>query len=357
MRNRIGLVLHGSESIDLGGPSVRVPLTVKKLMSMGQDAVSINFPAEAMKLQSCNVVHVYNIWTHKSCLETLQFCRMMNLKIVLSPILLDFNEDYNSTAFEEGDSKIFNPVQTEYDLDALSTAFELADHVVYLSRAEQAQAKRLCLPMRPCSIINNPVDTSLFLPGTGNIFQRYFKQVTGIALPDRFALNVGRIEPRKNQLTLIRSLATKQYPLVFIGGGTNLAYMQACRAAAGPEVHFLGNIGREKEILASSYQAAAVYAHIAWSEGASLSVLEAAATGCRLVLSDLPAMIEYFGPMANYVSPSDEIMIRKMVTKKLDGGDMQTSSLVRMHTTTAYNYDLHCAQLIDIYRGLGSTKR
>lgn len=68
-------------------------------------------------------------------------------------------------------------------------------------------------------------------------------------------------------------------------------------------VEFLGELPREA--LARELAEAAIYALPARYEPFGLSVLEAALSGCALVLGDIPSLREVWGPAARYVPPGD----------------------------------------------------
>jgi glycosyltransferase involved in cell wall biosynthesis len=340
MSHRTCLILHGSESRDLGGPSIRVPKTVRFLRERGQDVELLHLHRQAMELERFGMAHVFNVWPLPSCRTTLRLARWLGLKTVLSPILLDYSRSPNHPAR----SGFHGP----YPLAELAEIFRLADHVIFLSTVERDHAAQLGLPLRPHSIIHNPVDATLFVPGDGQVFRAAFERMTGRPSPERFALCVGRIEPRKNQLALIKSLTNSQCPLVLIGHEADVEYSEACRAAAGEHVHFLGRLSHQRDVLASAYQAASVFAQVSWSEGGSLAALEAAAAGCRLVLSDLPSNREYFGQHPSYVALDNHAAIRKAILAQLaaapDGG------LLREIVASEFGYQRHVAALSAVYR-------
>jgi glycosyltransferase involved in cell wall biosynthesis len=74
-------------------------------------------------------------------------------------------------------------------------------------------------------------------------------------------------------------------------------------------VHFLGALPREA--LGREMAQAAIYALPARYEPFGLSVLEAALSGCALVLGDIPSLREVWGPAARYVPPQDSAALRE----------------------------------------------
>lgn len=74
-------------------------------------------------------------------------------------------------------------------------------------------------------------------------------------------------------------------------------------------VHFLGELPRAA--LARELAEAAIYALPARYEPFGLSVLEAALSGCALVLGDIDSLREVWGPAARYVPSSDASALRQ----------------------------------------------
>jgi glycosyltransferase involved in cell wall biosynthesis len=74
-------------------------------------------------------------------------------------------------------------------------------------------------------------------------------------------------------------------------------------------VQWLGELPREA--LATELAQAAIYALPARYEPFGLSVLEAAFSGCALVLGDIPSLREVWGAAARYVPPGDSAALRR----------------------------------------------
>jgi glycosyltransferase involved in cell wall biosynthesis len=74
-------------------------------------------------------------------------------------------------------------------------------------------------------------------------------------------------------------------------------------AQPGGSIEFLGSLSRAE--FARELTRSAVFVHPALYEPFGLSVLEAAASGCALVLADIPSLREIWGDSALYVDPRD----------------------------------------------------
>ncbi len=118
-------------------------------------------------------------------------------------------------------------------------------------------------------------------------------------------LFVGRIEPRKNVLGLIRAVRRCKLPLVVIGAAVpgHERYAEHCRRDGRDLVRWLPRMEHDDPRLASAYAAARVFALPSWFETPGLAALEAALAGCAVVLTPFGSTREYFDEMAVYARP------------------------------------------------------
>jgi glycosyltransferase involved in cell wall biosynthesis len=130
-------------------------------------------------------------------------------------------------------------------------------------------------------------------------------------LPSRFILNVGTLEPGKNQATLLRAFRRLkeqgvEHGLV-IAGQRGWMYERLYRLVdelgLRGRVHFTGYLP-EKD-LAAIYNLADVFVFPSLYEGFGLPPLEAMACGLPVVASDAPAPVEVLDGAALLVSPRD----------------------------------------------------
>lgn len=95
------------------------------------------------------------------------------------------------------------------------------------------------------------------------------------------------------------------------------AYKQPDGGTVAPQgVHCLGELPREA--LAREFATAAIYALPARYEPFGLSVLEAALSGCALVLGDIPSLRETWGEAALYVPPEDHEALRATLQRLIE---------------------------------------
>ncbi|BAV05572.1 Glycosyltransferase involved in cell wall bisynthesis [Filimonas lacunae] len=140
-------------------------------------------------------------------------------------------------------------------------------------------------------VIPNGIDPQLF---------QYNPQ---IAKDPNLVICVARIEGIKNQLTLIQALNNTKYKLLLIGSPSpnQQEYYMRCRKAAASNIRFINNLSQQE--LLQFYQQASIHILPSWFETTGLSSLEAAAMGCKVIITDKGDAKEYFRSLAGYCNP------------------------------------------------------
>jgi glycosyltransferase involved in cell wall biosynthesis len=150
------------------------------------------------------------------------------------------------------------------------------------------------------------------------------------AVPARFALHVGTIEPRKNVGVLLaawrwmRTSGVAPPPLVLCGGwGWNSEDIRTEIAEAAREgwVVHPGYVTAGE--LAALYAAAELVALPSFYEGFGLPAIEALAAGAPLVASDLPVLREVAGDAALYAPPDRPDLWAETIGALLADGDLR----------------------------------
>ena len=204
------------------------------------------------------------------------------------------------------------------------------------SRAEQQQIEQHFGIRRPAVIVPNAADTKLFSP-TENKPNR----------PRKGALCVGRLEPRKNQLALIKALRETEIPLTLVGqaGRYSGAYYRLCQQAAGSNVEIVEQ--QPPDVLCRLYRQAQVHACVSWYETPGLASLEAALCGCAIVVTPGGCTREYFGEDAYYCQPDDPGSIRLAVEAALERGPM---SQLTQRVAREFTWEMAAEKTLEGYR-------
>lgn len=162
-------------------------------------------------------------------------------------------------------------------------------------------------------------------------------------------LSSGRLwDEAKNIQALCRAAPGLRWPICVAGPD---------RAPNGGEtllagVHTLGVLAPGE--LATWMERAAIYAHPARYEPFGLSVLEAALSGCALVLGDIDTLREVWGDAALYVAPDDIHALRAALDMLIDQvplrRELAASAARRARRYTAGSM---AAQYLALYESLG----
>ncbi len=325
----VRLLLHGAEDRARGGPTLRVPRTAQALREIGVAASATLFH-RASEIDE-DIVHLFNVWPPDSALQALRQLKAAGKRVVFSPIYLDFSErpvwanpDLAPSTPQQraemrrhlqGRGRLHEIVPGYHAM--LREMLALADHVIFLSEAERAALTEIGaqVPEGRSSLIRNPVDAASWQGGDPAPFRDTHAKGAD------YVLCVGRIEPRKNQLTLARAMRGLPLRLALAGHEGDPAYAAQIRQEGGPQLILPGRIGNADGMLRSALAGARVFALPSWSEGASLAALEAAAAGVPMVLSDRSSELEYFGDLARYCDPGDPQSLRTALRETLDDPD------------------------------------
>jgi glycosyltransferase involved in cell wall biosynthesis len=330
-----------------GGGEVQLLKTKEYLEKLG---VSVKlFDTWCDKLETFDILHTFG--SVKDAFPMMEAARRAGIKNVLSTICW-----YNwRSAWETPGSwaaraaalgrhagKVFLP----FVPSQRKRMMEISDVLMPNSESEAEQLERFFrIPRSKIAVVPNAVD-AVFADVKPDLFIEKYN------LRD-FVLCVGRIEPRKNQLGMIRALTGTKVPFVLIGDPvkTYPAYYQACRKAAGGNVHFLGGIPHESELLKSAYAACDTFLLASWLETPGLAALEAGLAGAKIVITREGATREYFAGFASYVDPSDHADIR---SKILMVHKLSKETRLKEHISRNYSWDSAARKIFEIYKKITS---
>jgi glycosyltransferase involved in cell wall biosynthesis len=279
------------------------------------------------RLETARLLHLFGM--SREGLELARIARRRGVPVVLSPIC--WYEPRALAALEHGPLRKLASLAA-WGLRSLAPSvpswrrelLRLADLALPNSRSEANQLVRLfAIPKERIRVVPNGV-----LPSVASASPELFRSQWSA---EPFVLSVGRIEPRKNTLGLIRALDGLGLPLVVIGKAPPGCedYELRCRSAGRGRVSWLGQLDHHDPLLASAYAAARVFALPSWFETPGLAALEAGLAGCAITVTPFGSTQDYFGDMVEYARPDRPAEIRRAVVKCWeDGADPRLSQSI-----------------------------
>ncbi len=175
-----------------------------------------------------------------------------------------------------------------------------------------------------------------------------------------YLLFVGRRNGYKNFNLLVKALAPilnkrDNYHVVCIGGGsfcpdeTNLFEQQNLTNK------FISNFVPEDD-LAGYYQNADCFVFPSLYEGFGIPILEAFATGCPVLASDIPVFHEIAGSAALFFDPRSELSMREQIENLLNRHDLRATLITRgREQLKKYSWNTTASMTKDVYiKALGS---
>ena len=179
------------------------------------------------------------------------------------------------------------------------------------------------------------------------------------ALPPRFVLSVGTIEPRKNILQAVQALPYLPADVHLVAVGRATPYSRsvlraADRAGLSPRVHFLHGVPDAD--LQALYRLADVFVYPSRYEGFGIPVIEAIHSGLPVVAATGSCLEEAGGPDSLYVSPDSPRDLAVAVSRVLRGNPEREARVARSRDYVRRFEGLDVAsQVADVYRHLLET--
>ena len=239
---------------------------------------------------------------------------------------------------------------------ALTRAIRNADAVVTVSEA----MKQEILPyssQTPIWVIPNGLDASAtdLQPSAAELDTFRIK----FALPARYLLAVGHLEPRKNYprlleaLALLRDAGHTDHLLIVGNDSGERAKLEAQIAASGLKGCVTLSSGLSDLDVRCAYALCELFVFPSTYEGFGIPILEAMAAGRPMALSDIPVFREITEGRSVYFSPFSAHDIAKGIERALCSKDEQ-DSLVHfgLERSKAYEYSVIASCYENLYREL-----
>ncbi len=215
---------------------------------------------------------------------------------------------------------------------------ERADVVVSPTRAMLRALERYYGPFRDGRIVPNGRGAGLFAPSG----------------KEPFVFAAGRVwDEAKNIATLERVAPELDWPVIVAG---EARHPDTNRAAALRHLQLVGNL--DQPTLASWLGRASIYALPARYEPFGLSILEAALSGCALVLGDIESLRENWSNAAIFVPPDEPLAIARAIRSLIENDALRTGLAGRARQRARdFAPEAMAHGYLDIYRRLAPTSQ
>lgn len=143
---------------------------------------------------------------------------------------------------------------------------------------------------------------------------------------DKYFLAVSSMDPRKNFARLIKAFNMLPGYKLKIAGGVNRVFKDASFTEKVDSIEFLGRVNDEQ--LSELYRNAEAFIFPSLYEGFGLPPIEAMASGCPVLVSDIPVLHEICGDEALYFTPTSPDNIRDCLLKYISMSDAAKDNLI-----------------------------
>lgn len=317
-----------------GGDTIQILKTREYLEKLGircDLSTSINAKIEYEKY---DLVHLFNVTRIQETYWYARKAKQANKPVILSTIYWDNKdvEKLSDIGFRSMFNKYLTLNQIEFlkGLGRLILRRELNKPTLYLLYKGFRQLQLDLLNYVDYYLPNAEIEMEMFHRQFSSHKQLPYSVIpNAVEIPTNIEKNnhsdykkfencvlcVGRIDPRKNQLNLVRALKESDLKVVFVGqpAPNHRAYMKKIEEEKRPGMYFLGWINHDE--ITELYKLARVHICPSWYETPGLVSLEAGVSDCNIVVTDLGSTREYFGSLAYYCKPDSIISIHDEIIK------------------------------------------
>jgi glycosyltransferase involved in cell wall biosynthesis len=348
-------VTHQLANSYYGGAETQMLKTMEQINSSDSGFQVKLFNQWTHHLEDYDIVHFFNPRAFASeCNSLANFAKERGIVVAVSPVFYHYSgikSDHrrgNVDSIVEKFSEVYRPLFQiggfkRFDpYNQIGRLLSLTDVVLPNTREELEKLRQFFnIDTAKTYVVPNAAESS-FLKGDPELFVKEY------GVKD-FILFIGRIEPQKNVLELIRAfqksgLRTK---LVVVGKPAHQEYAKMCVQEAGPDVIFLAPIPHDSDMLHSAYKAAKVIALPSYYETPGLAALEGGLAGANVVITKNGGTKEYFEKFAQYVDPIHPEQIT--VALRAAYNAPRTEDLSK-HIEKNFTYERTAQLTIDAYR-------
>jgi glycosyltransferase involved in cell wall biosynthesis len=179
-------------------------------------------------------------------------------------------------------------------------------------------------------------------------------------LPEKYILNVGTVETRKNLLVLIKALPaiSNKYKLVIVGKETpykQLVLDEINRLNIKDRVIFLQDVAFNE--LPAIYQMACLFVYPSLYEGFGIPIIEALYSKVPVVAATGSCLEEAGGPDSHYTNPTDATALSQTINSILENPLVQETMKEKgFQYVQRFNDNLIAAKMMTMYQNVINLK-
>lgn len=333
---KILFITYAKTGLNRGGLELQICKTAQALEDAGHEVIL--YSPWRNQLGEVDVCHMFAM--DSSLLPYGLAAKQQGKPLVISPVFNCFA--YNSLALQ---MRILASrcIPGSYEgLCGCNKLLRLASVIIPLNCEEKDSLHRCFgVDVSRCTVIPNGIEIS-YSGANAALAEKTFGGRD-------YILQVGSIEPRKNQLASIKAMRNLPYKLILVGKASNenVSYYDKCRRMASSNVVFAGHVNHDDPLLASLYAGAKTFILPSFSEVMPLTLYEAAVAGCHLIAGhSFPIARELSNNVAR-VNPRNVNALKTKIaeTMALPGRSDAQQAAKRLPTWNAV-----AEQLIDIYK-------
>ncbi|SHF73128.1 glycosyltransferase family 4 protein [Chryseobacterium vrystaatense] len=171
-------------------------------------------------------------------------------------------------------------------------------------------------------------------------------------LPERYILNVGTIEERKNLLSIVKGIKDTEIPLVVVGRKTDyykkvLAFIR--KNKMDKQVLFLEGVSMDE--LAVLYKSADIFVYPSFFEGFGIPVIEALFSKTVVITSNTSCLPEAGGKDSVYIDPRNDLDLGAKIRFLWENESERKRRAEKSFTfVQKFNDEPIAAQLMNLYK-------
>ncbi len=354
-----------------GGDTVQLNKTKENLEKMG---VEVDFDLDFdVDLSDYDIVHLSNVTRIQETYLQMKNAKKQNKPVVLSTIFWPMDEFEKMG--QKGVRKIIGSllnIDNEERLKAIARyikdpdsrneatknlwkigyremqkyVIENADFFLPNSEMEMDEfSKYFNVPKEKYIVVPNAIDKDIALEQMDKPVPDEFKQYEG------YVICVGRIETRKNQLSLLKALDETGLKVLLVGkpSSNQPGYFKEVKDLIDKNPNYKHIEGIDNKDLYSLYKVCRVSALPSWLDTPGLVSLEAGAMGCNLAVSIKGSTREYYLDYAEYCEPDNLDSIKKAV---VNAYNKEKTEGLRSRILKMYTWENAAVETLKCYKNI-----